>query len=188
VLKLKNNRGFSLIEILVIVAILGVALTFFSVSIVSLSAADARRCAVDMNSMMSRTKVNAMYRSQPSLRVYIAPDGRVRGEYSEWGEDAVSGDWRWIEQQDEILSNRPGTTVRFSRPGATDIELTAPGQEFRISFQRGTGTLLNIPPAGNPEDTEVVRGGLESRIEVIRGSTRYAITVINATGKHSVGR
>jgi prepilin-type N-terminal cleavage/methylation domain-containing protein len=171
--RMKSNKGFSLIELLVIIAIMGVGLGIAAMSIASLSAADVRRCAADMNSMLSKARVNSMYRGDPVVEIRIDGTDRVIGEYIENG----------VVMQSEFLGRRGGYTVRIINP-ADGSPLQPPltagsGGVIRIGFQRGTGRLM--------------RGGTlvpsqAASIVIERGPTRYRIDFISATGRHTVER
>ncbi len=71
----KNNKGFSLVELIVIIAIMAV----LSISVVSyigmVGNSEVRKCAKELNSHMSQTKVCAMSRSSAQLIVYANDSG-----------------------------------------------------------------------------------------------------------------
>jgi prepilin-type N-terminal cleavage/methylation domain-containing protein len=167
---MKRNKGFSLIEVLVIVAIMGVGLGLASMSIASLSSADVRRCAVDMNSMLSKARVNSMYRDRPVLEISLDADSRVLGTYYEGG----------VEVQREFLGRRGGYTgVNVL---GTDL---LPGGSVFLGFRRGTGRLVVYTSANGTMGTDAA--GTPS-ITITRGTVIYTIDFVAATGRHTVVR
>lgn len=71
----KNNEGFSLLELIIIIAIMAV----LAVSVVTYSGmignSQARRCAKELESHLSETKVCAMSRSAAQMTVYADNTG-----------------------------------------------------------------------------------------------------------------
>ena len=71
----KNNKGFSLVELIVIIAIMAVAMGAIITYIGSLGTAQAKQCANGLLTGFSQTKVCAMSRSSASMVVYSNEDG-----------------------------------------------------------------------------------------------------------------
>ena len=71
----KNNKGFSLVELVVIIAIMAVLAGAIITYIGSLGTAQAKKCANGIVSGFSQTKVCAMSRSSASMVVYSNDDG-----------------------------------------------------------------------------------------------------------------
>lgn len=71
----KNNKGFSLVELIIIIAIMAV----LAVSIITYSGmignSKARQCAKEIDSHLSETKVCAMSRAQAKMIIYANGNG-----------------------------------------------------------------------------------------------------------------
>lgn len=185
---MKRNKGFTIIEMLVVIAVMSAGLALVSASISSLTAAAVRKCAVDLNSMLARCKVNTMYRAQPIVVVLIE-NGRVVGEYYEGG-NLISR---------EILASRTGFDVRIRTGAGLHAPLTE-GQSVVLGFERGTGALLSLNDydanerfwdgADNPlEDIpNPIIAGNATAVVIQRGTAQYTITLVPTTGRHSVRR
>ena len=71
----KNNKGFSLVELIVIIAIMAVLTTSIITYIGMIGTAEAKRCANGLSTGLSQTKVCAMSRSKASMIVYSDDTG-----------------------------------------------------------------------------------------------------------------
>jgi prepilin-type N-terminal cleavage/methylation domain-containing protein len=82
----RNNRGFTLVEILVVVAILGALIGIISMSVSSVFSERAKRCASEADAYISMCKVNCMSRAGDIYIVLdVDGDGCIRGRYYEDG-------------------------------------------------------------------------------------------------------
>lgn len=71
----KNNKGFSLVELVVIIAIMAVLVGAIITYVGSLGNAQAKKCANGIVTGFSQTKVCAMSRSSASMVVYSNDEG-----------------------------------------------------------------------------------------------------------------
>ena len=71
----KNNKGFSLVELIVIIAIMAVLVGAIITYVGSLGTAQAKKCANGIMNGFSQTKVCAMSRSNASMVVYSNDEG-----------------------------------------------------------------------------------------------------------------
>lgn len=71
----KNNKGFSLVELIVVIAIMAVLMAAIITYIGTLGTAQAKKCANGIVTGFSQTKVCAMSRSSASMVVYSNDDG-----------------------------------------------------------------------------------------------------------------
>ena len=71
----KNNEGFSLVELIVVIAVMAVLMAAIITYIGSLGTAQAKKCANGIVTGFSQTKVCAMSRSSASMVVYSNDDG-----------------------------------------------------------------------------------------------------------------
>lgn len=166
--KLKDNRGMSLVELIVVVAILavmvGVGLTTFS----AVSGADVRECSGDMYSAIGRTRISTM--GKKSTRLIISKDAADGGIYVQEEIEGNLGDRKRIGKSsvsvNYIEDNGSG--------GQTTVNLT-PGAELILAFDRGSGAFKEISPSTYC-----------TGITVSKGSHVRNITLYPVTGKISI--
>ena len=156
----KDNKGFSLVELIVVIAIIGIMATLAVTSIGPLISQRASNAASSANSLISKCKVFSMGREgEVYVRIYKAADGNVLGEY--WENGAL------IET--EILG---GGSVQVS-----------PESTF-ISFKRATGGLRIF---GASQGNAAPNSG-SCTISFSSAGKTYDVVIIASTGKHEVVR
>jgi prepilin-type N-terminal cleavage/methylation domain-containing protein len=80
-----RNKGYTLIELVAVVAIIGSLFSISLISLSSISSGQAKKCAGEIDALISRCKVGAMSREGAVyLKLYIA-GGIVHGAYYENG-------------------------------------------------------------------------------------------------------
>lgn len=166
----RNNRGFSLVELIVVVAILGVCVGIVAASISAISSSQARKCAASIDAALSRCRVSAMSRAgEVYLTLSVDGDGVVTVAQYEKNGDAVTE-----ISSDAVGSSRCG--VSYQVKGAADAAaLDASG--LTLSFDRDTGAF---------DFTGNAKGVLTS-ITVSGGGRSYVITLDALTGAHRIG-
>lgn len=165
---MKQNKGFSLIELIVVIAIIAVLASVAALSVGSLAANDARSGAANINAAVSRVRTMCMGR-QGEVKLVLEKDadtGKIMGHFYENG---VIIDTR------ELCSSRVTVSCNSS-PIAT-----APQPLRTISFKRATGEL-DLPAGnydlGNPPYCLIKVFG--------PGNNYYAVQIYRDTGSHSV--
>lgn len=176
----KNNKGYSLVELIIVVAIITIlgGTVMFSISLIF--SADAKGCAHSLTSALADTKVNAMGRD---------------GAYMELTRDSNGDIWvtQWVKKSSWMESGNPqkiGTrriTVYYFAEGTevgdfdstTGTEL-ASGTTIYFSFDRSTGAFIE---SFKLKDGTEVGSSFYDGFEVIGGSKDYLIDLNKLTGK-----
>jgi len=167
----KNNRGFTLVEIIVVVVIMGVLVGIISLSISSVFSSRARRCASEMDAYISMCKVNSMSRAGCIYIVLdLDGDGNIRGRYYE-DSDYVPDD---ASLRDTATFSDSNVAATFTT-GGTETALSDTNT-LTLSFDRNTGAF-------NPQSG----GNYCTSISLTSGRT-YVITLIPSTGNHYIGQ
>jgi|GEM_PF-1943936 len=189
--KFTGNKGFSLIELLVVVAIMAIALTMISLSIAVVFSNNVRSAANSVDSVLSKAKVNANYRA-PIVFVEFAVVGEnIIGRYYEGyvaGEGTASG----------LTIGTPATFRGYEVLGKSSINVSVTGfsangtrdlatNPIVIGIERGTGRLLEGTPDGGGY-VFAPFSGTQAVISLGNTTSTYNINLTTFTGKHEVSR
>ena len=156
-----KNRGFSLIELIVVVAIMAVALAVGGYSLSAISLANAKNCATEIKSSLEKTRTQACSTdkgtSTATLSLYRDANGKV----------CISKNYEGTPK--EIASK--AVTVKYSVKGNDAYQDlgTAP---LKFGFDRSSGGFRAV------EGSTIV-----DSIQVSSGGRTYTLTCYELTGK-----
>lgn len=167
---MKNNRGFSLIEMIIVIAILAVVgavgLGFMTIQ----SNAKLNECANKISSSISKVRIDAMSKSKNEMQYYITI-----------GKDSVAdgGNFYLIKHMDgtdvkEIIGSKDFIITYTAEDGSVENVVT--GSNLVIKFERMTGGLKATFP-GNKYIKE---------IKVSNGTRDKKLAIISLTGKVTI--
>lgn len=163
----KDNKGYSLVELIIVIAIMALlaVTTLFSISMIF--GASAKACANDIKEALAENKVTAMGKSEAKVEIYRdAADDCVY--VRQW---VKKGDV-WESKDPEQLGNSR-VYVAYVAEGETDeTELTA-GSSLQICYDRSNGSF------SDKSDGCI----LCEEIYVKGGSRFYKLTLTKLTGK-----
>lgn len=176
----KKNGGYSVVEIVIVIAIMAVLTggLFFSVNMVF--GANAKTCANDLRAAIAQNKVNAMGKSES--KVIIERDAsnnciyatQVIGTFNrstgmlEWNNEGPSP-----TAKREKISNARVYVEFIAKDGTNDV--LDPGESVEICFDRSTGSF-KANDAGIIYSEILVEGGRRS----------FTVVLTELTGKVSV--
>lgn len=167
--KLHNNGGYSLIELVIVLAIIAVLMGTVFYSIILIFSANAKSCANDIQRSIGDCKVTTMGRAAAYMELYR--DASNENVYTKmWIKDSSGS---YVESEPQKVGPRR-VYVAYLPEGGTETELT-PGDSIEIHFDRASG--------GFQEDAG---GTFYSMIRVQGGSKNFEITMTKLTGKSEV--
>ncbi len=183
-----NNRGFSLIEVIVVMAILVVAAAITASSATSAFHARSLQAAKTVDGMIAQSKINAMSGKKNCLIIkYSTADkcykcGLHRIVKDEYG---VYHDSDEAYEEQEVGNNRLSIICGPDVDGY-DYNLLSGGQ-LRMEYNMDTGKVKNMKVT-KPDGTVVtlLGNGVSSDSSVITFSfyTTHTITIYKETGEH----
>lgn len=179
-----KDKGFTLLELLVMTMILSILVVAGGSSLAALFGTRADSCANQIDSLLSKCKVNAMSRAHNVyLEIYVNGDG-VYAAYCESDFDAGGNPVNVTRE--ENLVGKSISAISYTVDG-TDTELNAENHKtLYLSFARDTGAMTTIKTAASYAGAGTEEGYCSSiAIPKMGGSTN--ITLVAMTGKHEVG-
>lgn len=163
----KNNKGYSLVELIIVVAIIAVIGLGATWSIILVFSANSKTCANSIVNAISECKIMTMTKGQGNVRVIIYRDGVNGTIYSELQtRETPTSDWEiGHEGREKIGASRcsVGTTE------TSDDLPTSRDTAWAFYFDRSTGKLM--------DETSV------DTIHVLGGRKHYLIKIEALTGK-----
>ncbi len=161
-----NHSGFSLVEVLLVVVILSIAVTFASVSISLIYSRDAEKCAKSINSALETTRMSSLAQEGEFYLEIDANNHVMTLESSKNGDIS-----------EEKLPNRVGLSV--TAEGSTTIS----GNKVKIEFDKATGKVKNVTIDEvqlNASDYNTINISAET----VSSGKKASVMLIKMTGKH----
>lgn len=166
----KNNSGFSIVELIIVIAIIAAVVTTAALSVGLVFSANARTCANDIMGAIAECKIATMSAGQGNVRLLLYRDdtGTIFSEL----QTKESGSWTTgIDGAEKIGARR---CLVGSTDGGDDLPLR--DSAWEIVFDRSSGSFLTVngPAAAGTQGWDFyVRGG----------SKNYQIHLEKLTGK-----
>lgn len=159
----KNNGGFSLVELIVVIAISVVLIGAATISIRSVMGVEVKQCARNIESIINKTRVTTMGKDSAVLEIYKdASDGAY------YYKTTINGT---VSDPSKIGKNRIDVyySVNDDYTGKTQLNGS---DSIVLQFDRSSG-------AQKPD----ANGKCCSRIWIQKNSTEKVITIYKETGK-----
>ena len=134
----KKNRGFTLVEMTVVLAIFAILLAVLVPSLDPVAGFRASRAASSIGAALDRTKTEAMDRLVGEMRLSWTSDGYYISYYLDRGKTGVRE-----EQPEKIASGR--MKISYTDSNGTTVKLREDGtNELILTYDRSTGGFLPI--------------------------------------------
>lgn len=163
---MKHKKGFTLVELIVVIAILGILAASTSVSISLISGRKARQAAHTIDSLLSQCRVSTLSGAKNPYLSIAETDGKYYAVYYENG----------VKREEEELGGQQLACAFLA--GAAEYQISD-SQPLCLAFDRKTGAFL--PLKNTPGFTW--SGEETCRAVMVQ---KYTIALTPSTGYHRI--
>ena len=182
-----KNKGFTLLELIVIVAIIAILGTGIGLSYSRVSRAGVKSAAQEVKALTSECRVAQMSRAgEYTADIFIdSSDGCIHGRILKNGAVDTS-----VISSSEKKFARVGVSIDAVIPGAGTTTLSA-GEHLFLSFSRASGRLTTCYTGSAPDDSK--QGNLTSAgitddvvLKIHQGNYVYDVVIHSLTGSQEM--
>lgn len=187
---MKENRGFSLVELLVVVAIMGIMIGFVFIGLPLLNGQHARKCANNMSAALGKEKNYALAKSGSVdcyMELLLDTDGyHVKYYIPKSAVVTGTNPADWVLLEDEVIGSSQ-VDVTCELEDHTSVDIVA-GQSVKLVYDRANGACKDSYEGdGSEVGLNDSYGSPCVKITFDRGK-KYEITLYPDTGKHALER
>ncbi len=184
---MKNRNGFSLIELIIVLAIMGVLMGFASVGINMLTSQSAKVVSRDVYNMIGSAQTVAMSKGNSYFMLSCDSTGNRRAcvLYQRTESD---GSTTWVILQEQELSNNCDINLVIGG-NSYDLYQTTTGSHLQgviIPIDRSTGRFQSVYFYSGDDTAPLGSAAADNCTDIIiqQGSRVYDIALVAATGKY----
>lgn len=170
----KNNDGFTLVELIVVIAMMVIFIGVISVNIGRLTGYDAKESYKKISSAITENKIETLGKAKMTGDIYleIYRDDSDRNLYVQTIHNGRSS--KDVVKKTK-LNKRGRASVSYELSDGTKVENVGNSNPLVICFNRASGAIVDI------NDGYKVSG--LKYIYITAGSYKYTIDIVPATGK-----
>jgi len=176
---MKENKGFSLIELIVVLAILAILAGILVGATGAVGNRKLNKYTSLLDEFMKKTRIDAMAQNDVcGLRIYEENDVYYVETY---GEINKNGSTEYKVKDKQKLGDVSDIEISIAKKDKTDKIILTNESYIKIQYARSSGAITGIK-VGTEENGRLDR----TVITLKRGERIQCIEMIPATGKHSV--
>ena len=174
------NNGFSLIELIVIIAIMGVLVGGASLGISLVFSKDASKCATRLNDSIYDARANSMYKSG-NFKLIIDNSGAANvATISQTDVTPAISNTVYLDGEDSGMKTTISAKfVTEAVPEGTELKLPV-----TVTFDKSKGNVYSVADADRAYDDD---GIIVFDITPRRGNRTAKVQLVTTTGKHTIG-
>lgn len=158
---MKDNKGYSLIELVVVILILSIVVGVSIIGLGMINGKPADQCANSLDMSFASHRVSAMGKVYDESKTYLLV--RRGADDCIYVTEMVEG------AGNELKVCNKGVTFTYTRRNGTSGSLANPGDSLKFCFDRSTGALK--------------LGADIQTINISKANREYSIELYNLTGK-----
>ena len=168
----KNNKGFSFVELVVVIALIGVAVSLAGGALSTIYHARSKRAAETLDAVISQCKIDAMSNLDCELRIELDDDNYYVRLYS-FATDDEGNTNEVIYKSERLASDRLNIFVGSETEPISDNPLI-------IRFNRSTGAIQKAQYG----DTSDIFGASVTTVITLSSVGTHTVTLYKNTGEH----
>lgn len=172
----RDNRGMSLIEIIIVVAIMSTMIGVVSFGLSLVSGKPAEECAQKLASVIQHTRTITMGKNMTTITIYMDAEGRIAAK--EVSERIDNDGIVEVDEKVTIVGDK-GVKVVCYDSGGGETEITG-SNKLELSFDRGSGALKKAKINGVDSDYYC------TMIVISKANKTKYIVITQVTGKLSI--
>lgn len=147
---MKNNKGFSLIELIVVIAILGVIAggTILSTNVVF--SMGVKGCTDYLYGYLGKTRIDAMSKASAELEIYRNSNGEYYAKLS-------------TETEETKIGKSP-LEISYYINNDTTKYIISDSNILKLSFDRSSGAFLPLEGSANYCEKIIIKGGAKESV------------------------
>ena len=163
---MKNNKGFSLIELIVVIAIMSILAAIVTLGVGTISGSKVKECAKGIEAVLNKARVSSMGKDQVTAQLYIGDDGAYYMDLT----TEINGS---SDTQTKRVGRSELVLMYSYKDDYSDPQVLKKQGKLNISFDRSSGEL-KADESGN----YCQRIWVQNK----KGSVVWTITIYKETG------
>ena len=161
----RNNRGMSLVEVIIVVAILSIVAGGITMGIGFITGKPADECANKLRAALQSNRTTTMGKLSAKLEICVEDDGiYIKETIGTAGESSA--------KVNRTRIGDAGIEIKYAVSGGSGYIDLPVGSSLEISFNRSSGAFNPLPG-----------GGYCTEIVISKGNTVKTLKLYNLTGK-----
>lgn len=168
---MKDNKGFSIVELIVVIAIMSILAGVVTISMRSVTGTYVKQCSANIKSQLANTRHMTMGKNKVKLKIYVGSDGAYYSDMEVYASDSSVTP----ENVTTTKLGKKSVEVKYSKEAGLSegsFKILTESNPIEIEFDRSSGAVKDAV-------------NCVKQIKVSQGSHTKKITIYTETGKIS---